>query len=132
VVCFVVYTDEGGRVSRQGSGPARGGGGGPFPSPWRSLDREPSAGRRRRRLRKSELAVSAASSSQTFQLAGIVALDGILTAVNRTAVEFSGARESIVVGKFFWDTPWWEHSEELRNWLREAVSRGCAGRDSST
>lgn len=65
--------------------------------------------------------------SQTFQFAGIVALDGTLTAVNQTALNFIGASEADVVGKPFWDTPWWSHSEELQAWIRDAISRAVQG-----
>ena len=65
--------------------------------------------------------------AQTYQLAGIVNLDGTLTAVNNTALEFIGAAEADVVGRPFWNTPWWTHSPELMDWLREAISRSGKG-----
>ncbi len=65
--------------------------------------------------------------NQTFQLAGVVILDGTLTAANKTALDFIGANEADVVGKPFWDTPWWSHSEELKAWLRDAVTRAAQG-----
>jgi len=65
----------------------------------------------------------AASSAKTFQLAGIVALDGILTAVNKNGGRVLRRARKRRCRQIFWDTPWWEHSEELRNWLREAGSR---------
>ncbi len=65
--------------------------------------------------------------NQTFQLAGTLSPDGKMTAANATAVEFIGEREADVVGKLFWDTPWWRHSAELRTWLRDAVSRAAQG-----
>ena len=61
--------------------------------------------------------------NQTFQLVGIVSLDGTLKAANKMALDFIGANESDVIGKPFWDTPWWQHSEELKEWLRDAIPR---------
>ena len=31
---------------------------------------------------------------------------------NRTALELAGVEAQDVVGKLFWETPWWTHSQE--------------------
>jgi PAS domain S-box-containing protein len=64
---------------------------------------------------------------QTFQFMGLIRTDGTLVEANRTALEFAGVREEDVIGKPFWETPWWAHSEELRDRLREAVRAAAAG-----
>jgi PAS domain S-box-containing protein len=64
---------------------------------------------------------------QTLQFTGLLATDGILLEANRTALEFVGASESDVVGKLFWETPWWSYSPELRAQLRGAVAKAAAG-----
>ncbi|MGC9530279.1 MAG: PAS domain S-box protein [Candidatus Bipolaricaulaceae bacterium] len=64
---------------------------------------------------------------QTFQLAGILAADGTVLAANQTALDFIGAHADAVVGRPFWDTPWWSHAAELRGWLRQAVARAARG-----
>lgn len=64
---------------------------------------------------------------QTFQFIGMMTLDGKLIEANRTAMLFAGINEADCIGKFFWDTPWWSHSKELQNKLREAVSRAAEG-----
>ena len=46
---------------------------------------------------------------------------------NRTALEFAGVREADVIGKPFWETPWWTHSPELQSRLREAILAAGAG-----
>ena len=38
-----------------------------------------------------------------------------------------GIEEADVLGKPFWETPWWTHSSELQNRLRDAVSKAAAG-----
>ncbi len=78
------------------------------------------------KLRKSEIRFRNIFN-QTFQFASIVALNGTLTAINQTSLDFIGAHETDVIGKPFWDTPWWDHSEEMREWLRNAVPRAARG-----
>ncbi len=64
---------------------------------------------------------------QTFQFIGLMKTDGTLIEVNRSALQFAGIREEDVLGKLFWDTPWWTHSPELQNRLREAVRQAAGG-----
>ncbi|MFA6294621.1 MAG: PAS domain S-box protein, partial [Victivallales bacterium] len=64
---------------------------------------------------------------QTFQFIGLMKIDGTLIQANRAALEFSSIEESEVLGKPFWDGPWWKHSKELRQQLQEAVKRAAAG-----
>jgi PAS domain S-box-containing protein len=64
---------------------------------------------------------------QTFQFIGLMTPDGTLIDVNRTALEFSGIRESDVIGRPFWETPWWAYSPELQERLRDAIKRGAQG-----
>ncbi|MCP4724510.1 MAG: PAS domain S-box protein, partial [bacterium] len=64
---------------------------------------------------------------QTFQFIGLMTPDGILIEVNKTALNFSGIDEADVIGKPFWETPWWTHSKELQNKLQEAVKQASAG-----
>jgi PAS domain S-box-containing protein len=62
----------------------------------------------------------------TFQFIGLMALDGTLMEANRASLEFVGA-EKDVIGKPFWETPWWTHSPELQEKLREAVKKAAEG-----
>ena len=64
---------------------------------------------------------------QTFQFIGLMSLDGVLLEVNRTALQFAGIRSEAVIGQAFWDTPWWTHSPELQQRLREAVAAAASG-----
>lgn len=64
---------------------------------------------------------------QTFQFIGLLTLDGNVTTANRTALAFSGVSEADVIGKPFWQTPWWEHSPALQEELHEAVRRAAGG-----
>ncbi len=64
---------------------------------------------------------------QTFQFIGLMRTDGTLIEANRTALEFAGIRGEDVIGKLFWETPWWSHSPELQDRLRDAVRAAAAG-----
>ncbi|MFA4826514.1 MAG: PAS domain S-box protein [Methanoregula sp.] len=63
----------------------------------------------------------------SYQFIGLMKTDGTLIEANRSALDCCGIHASDVVGKPFWDTPWWSHSEELQDRLRDAVSRAAAG-----
>jgi len=63
----------------------------------------------------------------TFEFVGLLRTDGTLLEANQTACESCGVRKEDVVGKPFWDTPWWSHSEEMRDRIRSAVRRASAG-----
>jgi PAS domain S-box-containing protein len=64
---------------------------------------------------------------QTFQFMGLLTIDGRLLEANRTALQFSGVQESDVIGKPFWETPWWIHSTELQETLCAGVKKAAAG-----
>ena len=62
----------------------------------------------------------------TFEFMGMLGADGRLLDANRSALAFIGARLGDVVGRPFWDTPWWSGTES-RAWLRNAVARAASG-----
>jgi PAS domain S-box-containing protein len=64
---------------------------------------------------------------QTFQFIGLMRTDGTLIQANRTALESFNLREAEVIDRPFWETPWWSHSAEMRQRLREAVRSAAAG-----
>jgi PAS domain S-box-containing protein len=64
---------------------------------------------------------------QSVQLGAVLQPDGRLVAVNRTALGFLTADQSPGIGRPFWETPWWAHSEPLRDALREWIGRAAAG-----
>lgn len=64
---------------------------------------------------------------QTFQLMGLLTPDGTLLEANQTALDFCGISAPEVIGKPFWASPWWAHSEELRVKVREGVTVAAAG-----
>ena len=64
---------------------------------------------------------------QTFQFIGLLTTDGVLMEANRAALDFAGVSEADVVGKPFWETPWWSHSTEMQDRLRNAIQLAAAG-----
>ena len=65
---------------------------------------------------------------QTFQFIGLLSVEGILLQANQTALQFAGATEDAIIGKFFWETPWWTHSPEMQQRLRMAVQEAAGGK----
>ena len=86
---------------------------------------------RANRLRDEQLATAdrrfRAIFDQTFQFIGLLDVDGTLLEANDTALRFAAVRADAVLGKKFWDTPWWAHSRDLQNRLRDAIRRAAHG-----
>lgn len=64
---------------------------------------------------------------QAFNFIGLLSREGILLDGNRTALDAAGVSASDVLGKPFWETPWWAHSTQMQERLKEAVRRANAG-----
>ena len=58
---------------------------------------------------------------------GLLTVEGILIEINKTALEISGVQAVSVLNKPFWQGPWWVHSSELQEKLRQAVGKAAAG-----
>jgi PAS domain S-box-containing protein len=78
-----------------------------------------------RSLQESERKFSAIFE-QSFELMGIVSLDGVLLEVNQTALDSIEAQRADITGKHFWDAPWW-HTPQLQQQLKEAIERAGKG-----
>ena len=77
-------------------------------------------------LMKSENRLSAIINHH-FQLTGLLSPSGRLLMANQTALNMVGMKEEDVVGKYFWDTPWWSHSPRLQKNLQESIQRAAQG-----
>ncbi len=64
--------------------------------------------------------------NQTFQLMGLVSLDGVLLEANQAALNSVAAPKSEIVGQYFWDTPWWS-TEQLQQQLKAAIATAASG-----
>ena len=65
---------------------------------------------------------------QTFQMIGLLDLDGTLIEVNRTALELINKKEMDVKGRLLWETQWWSHAPEEQEKIRLAVAEASKGR----
>ena len=63
----------------------------------------------------------------SFEFIGLLDAGGRLLRANQTSLDAIGVRPPEVEGKYFWDTPWWTHSEAERQRLRDAVARAAQG-----
>ncbi len=64
---------------------------------------------------------------QTLQFLGLISIDGEVIDTNRSALQFAGVTQEEVAGKKFWETPWFTHSFEVQQQLKEAVKQASSG-----
>ncbi|MBD1912882.1 MULTISPECIES: PAS domain-containing protein [unclassified Leptolyngbya] len=64
----------------------------------------------------------------TFHLTGVLAPDGTLLEANQTALIFKGLQLEDVVNCSFWETPWWDVSQVVREQLRGAIAQAAEGK----
>lgn len=67
--------------------------------------------------------------NSTISLIGFLNTDGILLEVNTTALALCGVERKDVVGKYFWDCPWWKISTKTRDELQHNFARALSGED---
>ena len=80
-----------------------------------------------RKLEESERRFRAIFNS-TYQFIGLLDPDGRILEANQTALDFIGCSNADVVGRPFWDTPWWAHSETQQQRLRDGVQAAGHGK----
>jgi PAS domain S-box-containing protein len=78
-----------------------------------------------------DLAAAAAKFEAIFNqsgiFAGIMDLQGYLREVNYLAVDWCGYTREQVLGRPFWETPWWRGSEEVKARIRFATGQAAVG-----
>jgi len=86
--------------------------------------------RTRKQLQESEMRRNAVFN-QARQYMGILDLDGTLRDANRSSLELIGDPDpEAVLGKPFWETPWWSHDPAMQKRLRQAFAEVASGRPS--
>ncbi len=64
---------------------------------------------------------------QTYAFIGLLDPEGTLLEANRAALDFAGVAREDVVGRPFWEGPWWKDSSAARDHLKASIL-GAAGR----
>ncbi|HTP38482.1 MAG TPA: PAS domain-containing protein [Steroidobacteraceae bacterium] len=62
-----------------------------------------------------------------FQFIGLLTPEGVLIETNRASLQQSGHRLEEVIGKLFWDGPFFRNSPDVQDRLRWGVARAAAG-----
>lgn len=89
--------------------------------------REVSARLRAERALAENEARMRAIFDQEYELVGLLSHEGVLLEINHSALRGVGATREDVVGRFFWETPWWSKDPERRESVRRAVAAAAAG-----
>jgi len=77
-------------------------------------------------LKKSE-ALFEAVFNQTYQFIAVLSPDGRIRSVNQTALDFIHATREQFTGQNFWETPFWQDAEEIRDKLKNVVAAARQG-----
>jgi PAS domain S-box-containing protein len=77
-------------------------------------------------LRESEQKFRAIFNS-TFQFTGLLTTTGIVVEANQAALAAISVDRADVIGKPFWETPWWSSFPEQVPLLRQAIDRAAQG-----
>lgn len=78
------------------------------------------------KIRKSE-SIFRVLFDQSSHLMGLMKPDGTLLQINKTARNFAGIKEELILGKLFWTTPWWSHSPDEQERLKKAIKQAANG-----
>jgi PAS domain S-box-containing protein len=63
----------------------------------------------------------------TYEYMGLLSTDGMVLDCNRASLEFAGNTREDVIGKPFWETPWFTGTTGASEAVREGVARAAAG-----
>jgi PAS domain S-box-containing protein len=63
----------------------------------------------------------------TMAFVGLLDLDGVLLEANAPALHAGGISRKSVIGKNFWDAPWWTHDPAEVVRLKDAIARAAKG-----
>ena len=66
--------------------------------------------------------------NSTFQFIGLLDPEGIVLEVNETALDFGGFTSNEVVGRPFWEMPWWTATTEVQQCLKDALAQASRGK----
>jgi PAS domain S-box-containing protein len=64
---------------------------------------------------------------QSYQFVGLLTPSGVVIEINRSALAIVDVEAAAVLNQVFWETPWWSHSRELQERLKQAVTKAAGG-----
>lgn len=64
---------------------------------------------------------------ESFHFMGILKPDGTTIKINSVALSFIDAKESDILNKPFWEAPWWDHSNALKDKIHDAIKEAEKG-----
>ncbi len=79
------------------------------------------------RLKENELKLKTVFN-QTHEFISLLSPDGRILDINRPALDFWNLAKEEVIDKPFWDTPWWNHSAQAQQQLREKLREALSGK----
>jgi len=83
------------------------------------------------KVRTAELKTNEAKTraifDQTNQFIGVLDAQGTVLDINETALQFINASLEDVVGRPFWECPWWSHSSEAQQAVRDGIHIALTG-----
>jgi PAS domain S-box-containing protein len=79
-----------------------------------------------RKLSESEARLGAIYSASVEYL-GLLTPEGVLLDCNRASLEFAGNTREDVIGKNFWETPWFLHTPGAPEMARQAIELAATG-----
>jgi len=90
---------------------------------------------RRAQERESQITAEALAATakfravfeQTTVFAGIMTNDGVLVEANKLCLNACGYRSEEVLGRLYWETPWWRNHAESREKIRAAAALAVEG-----
>ena len=80
-----------------------------------------------REIEESERLFRAIFNS-TYQFIGVLSPEGTVLKVNQSALDSFEAKSTDIVGKLFWETPWWTHSPPLQKRLKDGIMEAARGK----
>ena len=62
-----------------------------------------------------------------FQFTGMLDTKGRVLFGNETAIKMAGLKKEELLGEYFWETPWWSHSEIEQKKIKTAIRKAVRG-----
>jgi PAS domain S-box-containing protein len=66
--------------------------------------------------------------NSTFQFIGLLNPEGIVLEVNQTTLDFGGFTPNEIIGRPFWEMPWWTTTSEVQQCLKDALAQASGGK----